>query len=264
VVVAFLLFIYGLMSANHVLTEPRVQIPFAFIFCGMLNVLACVLSGTAIAQEKESDTWTLLLATPLNARRIVIGKMLGIFRRLAPLCAVIVVHFFVFYLGGAINGTTLLIILYLTFTTNVIWVITGLYLSLRIKRVTFAVMLNLAGPLVLYVLPLVLLSIIFSNSGNNPVIETVGLYCPYPYMASAISHWNSQYERSLWMPVYNYVTEGEFLSCVVLAGLGHLAVSGAILWATIRRFDHIVERAPQQTRISGLRGFPVDLAQPQP
>jgi hypothetical protein len=65
------------------------------------------------------------------------------------------------------------------------------------------------------------------------------------------------------MPVYGTVTEGQFLSGLMLAGLGHLAASGAILWATIRRFDHIVERAPQ-VRESGLRGFPVDLAQPQP
>jgi len=193
-----------------------------------------------------------------------VGKLLGILRRLLPLCIIITIHFFLFWIGGVINATTLMVILWLTFTTNVIWVVSGLYLSLQIKRVTFAVMLNLAGPLVLYLLPLVLLAIVFSSTGNSSMIETVGPYCPYPYMASAINHWNSQYERSLWMPVYNHVTEGEFLTGVFLAGLGHLAVSGAILWATIRRFDTIVERAPQQGRVSGLRGFPVDLAQPQP
>ena len=181
-----------------------------------------------------------------------------------PLCILIVIHFLLFLIGGTINGITFLIILYLIFTSNIIWIATGLFLSLRIKRVTFAVMLNLAGPLVLYVLPLVLLAIIFANTTNNSVIESVGLYCPYPYIASAINHWNGQYDRSLWMPVYNHVSEADFLTCVALAGLGHLVVSGTILWATIRRFDTIVERAPQQTRISGLRGFPVDLAQPQP
>jgi ABC-type transport system involved in multi-copper enzyme maturation permease subunit len=250
VVMVFLLFVYALMSANNVLSEPQAQIPFAFIFCGMLTVLTCVLSATAIAQEKESDTWTLLLVTPLTARRIVVGKLLGIFRRLAPLCAIIIIHFVLFLFGGTINSTTFFIILYLTFTTNVIWVATGLYLSLQIKRVTFAVMLNLAGPIVLYLLPLVLLAIIFSSTPNDDVIEVVGLYCPYPYMDSAISHYNSSYGRSLWVPVYGTVDEDRFLRFLILAGLAHLGVSGAILWATIRRFDHIVGRAPQETPLS--------------
>jgi len=246
VVIVFLLFIYALMSANHALTEPYAQIPFAFVFCGMLNVLACVLSATAIAQEKESDTWTLLLATPITGRRVVIGKLLGIMRRLAPLCAVIVVHFVLFLLGGAINAMTFLVILYLTFTTNIIWIVTGLFLSLRIKRVTFAVMLNLAGPLVLYAFPALLLAIFFSSTPNENLIEVVGLYCPYPYMASAISHYNSSYDRSLFVPVYGQVQEGQFLLFVLCAGLAHLAVSAAILYVTIRRFDRLVERAPQE------------------
>jgi ABC-type transport system involved in multi-copper enzyme maturation permease subunit len=234
------------MYANHALTEPESQIPFACIFCGMLNILACVLSATAIAQEKESDTWTLLLVTPLNARRIVIGKLLGVLRRLAPLCLIITVHFLVFFVAGTINTLTFLVILYMTFTTNVIWIATGLFLSLKIKRVTFAVMLNLAGPVLLYLLPLLVLAILFSSTPNDDVIEVVGLYCPYPYMGSAIMHYNSSYARSLWLPVYGQVTEDKFLAWALFAGLAHLAVTAAIVYATIRRFDRLVERAPQE------------------
>ena len=252
VVIAFLLFIYALMSANHALTEPDSQIPFACIFCGMLNILACVLSATAIAQEKESDTWTLLLVTPLTARGIVFGKMLGIFRRLAPLCLIITIHFLLFFIGGTINGVTLLVILYLTFTTNVIWVATGLFLSLKIKRVTFAVMLNLAGPVLLYLVPLVVLAIIFSSTPNSDVMEVVGLYCPYPYMASAILHYNTTYGRSLWLPVYGQVPEETFLRWAFFCGMAHLAVSAAIIYITIRRFDRLVERAPQEGGVAPL------------
>jgi ABC-type transport system involved in multi-copper enzyme maturation permease subunit len=243
---ALLLFIYALMSANNALTETYAQIPFAFIFCGMLNILACVLSATAIAHEKESDTWTLLLVTPLTARRIVIGKLLGILRRLAPLCLLITIHFLLFLMGGTINGITFLVILYLIFTSNIIWVATGLFLSLRIKRVTFAVMLNLAGPLVLYLLPLVILAIIFSSTQSEKYIEIIGLYCPYPYMESAISYYASSYGRSLYVPVFGSVDEREFNLSVLLAGLVHLAVSAAIVYGTIRRFDRLVQRAPQE------------------
>jgi hypothetical protein len=149
-------------------------------------------------------------------------------------------------MGGTINGITFLVILYLIFTSNIIWVATGLFLSLRIKRVTFAVMLNLAGPLVLYLLPLVILAIIFSSTQSEKYIEIIGLYCPYPYMESAISYYASSYGRSLYVPVFGSVDEREFNLSVLLAGLVHLAVSAAIVYGTIRRFDRLVQRAPQE------------------
>jgi len=107
-------------------------------------------------------------------------------------------------------------------------------------------MLNLAGPVLLYLVPLVVLAIIFSSTPNDDVIEVVGLYCPYPYMASAILHYNTSYARSLWLPVYGQVTEEKFMGWVLFAGLVHLAVSAAIIYATVRRFDRLVERAPQE------------------
>ena len=182
------------------------------------------------------------------------GKLLGILRRLAPLCLIITVHFLLFFVGGTISGMTLLVILYLIFTTNMLWVATGLFLSLKIKRVTFAVMLNLAGPLLLYLVPLVVLAIIFSSTPNEDVIEVVGLYCPYPYMGSAILHYNSSYGRSLNLPVYGQVSEERFLAWAFFAGLAHLAVTAAIVFATIRRFDRLVERAPQESAIGELPG----------
>ena len=151
-----------------------------------------------------------------------------------------------FLIGGTINGITFLIILYLTFSTNIIWIATGLFLSLRIKRVTFAVMLNLAGPLLLYIFPLIILAIIFSSTRNEEFIGVVGLYCPYPYLASAISHYNTSYNRSLDVPVWGSVDESQFLAFVFCAGLAHLAVSAGVLYYTIRRFDRLVERAPQE------------------
>jgi len=178
----------------------------------------------------------------------VMGKLLGIVRRVAPLCILIVVHFFLFLIGGTINKVTFLIILYLTFTTNIIWIATGLFLSLKIKRVTFAVMLNLAGPLVVYVLPFIILGITFSATRHDEYAEVVGLYCPYPYLGSAISNYNSaamSHSRPLWMPVYGEVEEGEFLLGVLVAGLIHLGASAAIIYSTVRHFDRLVERAPQ-------------------
>src|SRR5206468_1644014 len=105
---------------------------------------------------------------------------------------------------------------------------------------------NLAGPLVLYILPSLLLAIFLSSTRNDYLIEMVGLYCPYPYMGSAIMHDNSVYQRSLSVPVIGTVDEGKFLLFALCAGLAHLTVSALILYGIIRRFDRLVERAPQE------------------
>jgi ABC-type transport system involved in multi-copper enzyme maturation permease subunit len=248
ITIVFLLFVYVLMSSNNALSDADAQIPFSFIFCAMLNILACVIAATAIAQEKESNTWTLLMATPLTASSIVLGKLLGILRRLAPFTAIIIIHFLLFALGGVIDFASFAIVVWMTITTNLIWVALGLYLSLRIKRVTFAVMLNLSGPIVLYLVPLAILAILFAASNNNDdIMEVVGLYAPYPYMAIAIDHLNSNYHRDLWLPVLHHVDESTFFTAAFMAGIGHILASSAIVLYTIRRFDRIVGRASQST-----------------
>jgi len=256
-----LLIIYWCMYAGDVLSDGNAQMVFACVFCGLLTLVACIVSATAIAQEKESDTWTLVLATPMSAARIVRGKLAGLLRRLMWPSVLIAVHFLLFTIGGVINWTTLWVILYLTFTGNIIWVLTGLYLSLRLKTVTFAVILNLCLPAAIYLLAMAVFGIIGGLAyGTEKGLEVVGVYAPYAHMCSAIDSLNRRYsvganyyrdglaqysERSVWVPVYGDVRESEFMVLVFLVGLGYLAASGLVLWRTIASFNRIVGRAKQ-------------------
>ncbi|MGE5612284.1 MAG: ABC transporter permease [Bacillota bacterium] len=267
-VVGVLVLIYCLMFAADNLADRDAQMVFSCIFCGLLTLLTCVLSGTAIAQEKESDTWTLLLTTPLSGRQVVWGKAAGLLRRLAWPAALIAAHFFLFALGGVLNWTATWVVLWLTFTTNILWVATGLYLSLRLKTVIFAVILNLLGPLVLYLLALVVLGILGGLVAHTEQwMEVVGLYAPYAYMVSAIDSFTQRaaysynyYDyassgffyrqmidgQSVWIPVYGRVDVITFLEIVLGVGVAYLALAGALLWHTARRFNRIVGRAVQR------------------
>jgi ABC-type Na+ efflux pump permease subunit len=252
-IVGTLVLIYGLMFAGDNLNDRDTQMVFACIFCGLLTLLTCVLAGTAIAQEKESDTWTLLLTTPLSGGQIVWGKVAGLLRRLAWPAALIAAHFILFTLGGFIHWTATWVILWLTFTTNVLWLATGLYLSLRLKTVIFAVILNLLGPVVLYLLAMVVLGILGSFLADTGYwAEVVGLYAPYAYMVSALEGSRGLLDRSwtnsqfVWIPVFDRVDIITFLQFVLTVGLAHLALAGAILWHTARHFNLIVGRAVQR------------------
>src|SRR5688572_19234740 len=263
--IGVLLFIYGTLHAGSDLDDPDVQMGFACVLCGILTLLACVLAGTAIAQEKESDTWTLLLATPISARRIVLGKIGGLLRRMMWPSALIVVHFLIFTIAGVINWTTLWVILWMTFTTNMIWIATGVYLSLRLKTVTFAVILNLLGPAILYGGVAIVLTIVGAVlARDDDWAEVVGLYAPYAYMVSSIEDLNDAYQHNynyygggaygsrwsyntqqVWVPVIDRVSEREFVFIVFAVGMLYLLASAAIVWLMINRFNHIVGRATQ-------------------
>ena len=69
--------IYAAMGADRALQRPQNQVGFAMIFAAVWWVLSAVISASAISQEKESDTWILLLATPMSGRQIVWGKFLA-------------------------------------------------------------------------------------------------------------------------------------------------------------------------------------------
>jgi hypothetical protein len=81
-IVAVLLLTYWAAASARAIDDEETQIVYAVIMHGLYWMLIAVLSATCIAQEKESDTWTVLLAAPMAARSIVLGKLLGLSRRL--------------------------------------------------------------------------------------------------------------------------------------------------------------------------------------
>jgi ABC-type transport system involved in multi-copper enzyme maturation permease subunit len=147
-----LLISYAAVSAGggRGLGDPDAQIGYAIVFNGLLWLLVAVVSATSVAQEKESDTWTLLLATPVSGRTIVLGKAAGLLRRLAWPYAMVGAHFALFTVCRVIQPEALFLVLWVIVSFNMVWIATGIYLSLRLRTVTFAVILNLLLAIVIY------------------------------------------------------------------------------------------------------------------
>lgn len=252
-----LLVTYIAMAGNRIAGDTQFQGVFAVVFSGLLNLLVCVLAATAIAQEKESDTWTLLLATPLSAREIVLGKLVGVLRRLLWPSILIAVHFFLFTLGGVIRFDSFLLVLWIIFSFNSLWLATGLYLSLRVKKVTFAVILNLILPVLLYgALPLslvVAVELIFPDAlrGSRKLGE-LGLWpMPYHFLVNAIGRGNQSYHSNdYWLPVVGSTTYADFVQAVLVVGGTMLLLATALLLHLISWFDLIVGRSPQRSSLT--------------
>jgi ABC-type transport system involved in multi-copper enzyme maturation permease subunit len=254
VAIAFvLLFIsYGMFGSIHALDEAELQFGYAFIFHTLMGLLVCVLSSTAIAQEKESDTWTLLLGTPLSARQIVLGKLAGLFRRLVWPLLFVVIHFVFFLIGGVISAEAVLLVVCLMVTCNTLFAATGVYLSLRLRRVTTAVIVNLLLALFLYGgVPIILLILgeVLAHTDRPAEIALMGL--PYVYMEAAIHlrplSARVGYGNQLYLPIGS-VSVAEFYQIVAIVMAMHMLLGGAVVAWTIRRFDRIVGRAGRQVR----------------
>jgi ABC-type transport system involved in multi-copper enzyme maturation permease subunit len=289
--VALLLTSYAvvLSGGGSGLRDPDAQIGYAIIFHGLLWLLVAVVSATSVAQEKESDTWTLLLTTPITGRSIVFGKAAGLLRRLMWPYVLAVGHLALFTVLGVIRPEAFALALWVLVTFNSIWIATGIYLSLRMRTVTFAVILNLLLAMIAY--PGMALSLLLGgellSSGNSRSLgrdpggrwaEQVMWYLPYSYIAigmngierssgaSAIRWYGDLRFELPCDPLASPPEPGassyngnyyqrrvnflQFAGVVMTVGLLYVMASFALLLWTAQRFDRIVGRAKQIEKLS--------------
>ena len=254
--VVLMLATYVVLHGDRMLESEWVHAGYAWVFNLVVWLLSSVLAATAIAQEKESDTWTLLLTTPLSGSDIVWGKVTGLYRRLAWPAALIVTHFVAFTLAGIVRWPALLLTLWVIFSFNSVWVAAGVYLSLRVKKVTFAVILNLLLAVGVYLGVFFVLVVLAELSGpaDRDLPQLVGWYLPYFYLGVGICDgWTDFSADTLLLPNDSQVSGYLFLAVVFVTGLVHLAVGWGVLQSTAARFDRIVGRAPQARPVR--RGF---------
>ena len=240
-------FAFGLTKA---LSEASLQIAYAFIMQTLLLLIAIVISATVIATEKESDTWTTLIATPLSARAIVYGKFIGTLRRLLWPWALVAAHFSIFAIARVISPMSWLIVIWTTVSFTTFWIATGLYLSLRCRRSTTAVVLNLLLPIVMFVgVPMILSSVQSAIQPHAPSswYEIVDYYLPYFYTGQGITKpggTDFTYLNTFMLPLTYKRVSITYLPLLALAsGLLQLALTQLMLMTTCRNFDRMVGRA---------------------
>ena len=230
---------------------------YAMIYNVFGWLLAAVLAATSIAQEKESDTWTLLLATPVSGKAVVWGKALGVLRRLLWPAVFVALHFLIFAALGMLNFGALVLVVWVVVSFNTLWIATGIYFSLRLKKVTSAVIMNLMLAIGMYVFVPATLQMISGFADADHLAEQVFWYLPYYYLGvgmEGLEHWHKnagyvhgQYLGNFDLPGMHHQVGGfEFFATVFLVGFLYIFSAALILMYTARRFDALVARAPQR------------------
>lgn len=252
VIAGLMLFVYGLLAVNNDLDDDGTHIAFGVILSILWWMLATVLSATVIAQEKEGDTWTLMLATPVSGATIVLGKFLGVLKRMWMPTVLLAAHFAVFSIVGYVTWTASIVVMWCTISCFCIWMASGIYLSLRVSRVTVAVILNIALALIVYVFaPMfeaMLASVInYGRGWDGPFTFHAQ---PLMYVVMAVDRLDPGFDwsRTVRLPQVESLTVPMFLAWAFVVGVIHLLLTAGILAWTIARFDRIVGRAQQLHR----------------
>jgi len=232
------------------LDQPELHIAYMFCFQTLLLMIAVVFSATCIANEKESDTWTLIIASPLSGREIVYGKFFGVLRRLKWPMILTASHLLVFTIVGIVSPVATFLSLLVVITFTLPWVVLGIYFSLACKRVTTAVVLNLLTPMGAFmVVPLMLAFVDIIQRGitgnSSRLSELTYYYLPYYWIGTAIIRLSSNFDfYDITMPVVG--VRIDVISFTFLT-FGFCAIGAVVTYLGLkllsRRFNKIVGRA---------------------
>jgi len=151
VTVTALLITYGLWARKGYLDADFTHVSYTCLFVFVAMILHIVFSATSITLEKESRTWPILLATPMDDWRILSGKAAAVFRRCMPVWLILAGHVILFVLAGYIHPVAIVHLSMLVLWLVVFLTCSGLYFSALFRRTTSAVVASFALAIVLWV-----------------------------------------------------------------------------------------------------------------
>jgi len=153
------------------------------VLTALAVVVVSVTSATTISTEKESRSLPVLLTTPVDDGRIIMGKFVGVLRRCIGTFIPMTGHLILFVLVGllvkdgfirpvALGHMALVVASMLWF-----YISSGLYFGAKYKRTTAAVVLNLGLALVLLLLLPILIGLMSTSLDlsvlldGNPIVQ---------------------------------------------------------------------------------------------
>ncbi len=186
----------------------------------LIWLLAPALTANAISQEREQQTWEMLIFTLLSPRDIILGKL---FARLIPMSALLGAFFpfmfFCFAVGGV--GAHEFISVYAVFSVWVLFLsITGLFMSWLFKRTPTAIATSYLVVFVL-VIGTTLVNATLSFGGSWNEASWIWWMNPIRVSSALLSLRNNEHDA---------------VGVILLSTTTYAAVGTFLLWRMLSRF----------------------------
>ena len=234
---------YYLCAKARVLDDEGTHAAYAVIFLGVGMLFTIVLPATSITSERESRSWPVLLATPLDDKDILLGKFVGVLRRCLPAWLLLFGHIIVFSLLGfihpfAIVQTGILVTWIAIFLSG-----SGLYFSSRFKHTTTAVLMNFALVAAIWAILPLLMGIIASinTSFTREARELVEAYMdtnPYVHMGNimiATAGEKAVKTGSYYWPGQGTLNAAESTVLMLACMVGYILIGSLFAWRAKHR-----------------------------
>ncbi|HCO95673.1 MAG TPA: hypothetical protein DIU00_17295 [Phycisphaerales bacterium] len=237
-----LLVTYYLCAKVRVLNDRDTHLVYTVIFMGVGMLFTIVLPATSITSERESRSWPVLLATPLDDKDILFGKIAGSLRRCFPAWLLLFGHIIIFSLTGFIHPLAIIQMGILVTWIAVFLSGSGLYFSSRFKHTTTAVVMNIALAVTIWAILPMLMGIIASINmpltiearrvveaclDTNPFVQTVSIM-------SATTP-DGMVQNYSW-PGFGYMNAAETTVWLLACMIGYILLSLLFAWRAKHRF----------------------------
>ncbi|MBA7683009.1 hypothetical protein ES703_91365 [subsurface metagenome] len=177
--ITILFAVYGYCAYEKAFGYKVVQIGFVLVYFFLGLFRTATLAASSITSEREARTWPILLATPLNNRQIVLGKIIGSCLRCWPFWLLLAAHVIVFSLARCIHPAAIFPLALLVLSSALLVSAVGVFFSSCFKRTSPAAAINLilfivftvpfCCPLpIFFVSPLFAATMILSVTGGVP------------------------------------------------------------------------------------------------
>jgi ABC-type transport system involved in multi-copper enzyme maturation permease subunit/uncharacterized RDD family membrane protein YckC len=253
-------------GAAHVLDRPGFVLPLSLFMLVAWWMMSAVLGASSSLHEKESDTWTLLLATPLTGRQVVYAKFAGVCRRMLGPTLLMSAYLGFFSLILTVPVWSVLVIVFLITSTGLLWLAISVGVSVWARRMPTAIICGLLPAVALYgALPLAMGIIGEIVTRDDDVAQLALWVNPYAHLTSLlegldrlrrISGYGSGY-YSAYITAEPYrigdvrMSAGPFVLAGLACGIAHLlAAWGAMEWAA-GAFNRLAGRSGQ-FRLAGV------------
>ena len=235
---------YYLCAKARVLDDEGTHAAYAIIFMGVGMLFTIVLPATSITAERESRSWPVLLATPLDDKDILLGKFVGALRRCFPAWLLLFGHIIAFSLLGFIHPLAIIQSGILVTWIAIFLSGSGLYFSSRFKHTTTAVLMNFALVASIWaILPLLMAIIASINSPfTREARELVEAYTdtnPFVHMGNimiATAGKNQANMGSYYWPGHGTMNAAKSTVWMLTCMVGYILIGYLFAWRAKHRF----------------------------
>ncbi len=203
-----LIWIYGCTVRDFAQTD--VQVGLTVVYQCLIFVTAIILSAPTVSREKETNTWEMLMTTPLTGREIVWGKTWGILNRVLPVSLLYFSHIIPCACTQILHPFMLVGMIPLIVGPVFFLVGTGILISQRVKKTVTAVVLTFVLATVLWVgLPAVGIILDEMARTGDRCLKEIAFFNPIVLNCYIVEHfgrilqYNQQTLGSVEVPFFN-------------------------------------------------------------